>query len=76
MTIDQALPDPFWLVHGQNGFVAYVYITSKLNNGFHRSDDARETFDATLARLGSDCDYLFLIPACARYIRGVGFQLA
>jgi 2,5-diketo-D-gluconate reductase A len=25
-----------------------VYITSKLNNGFHRPDDARRAFDGTL----------------------------
>ena len=28
---------------------AEVYITSKLNNGFHKPDDARRAFDATLA---------------------------
>lgn len=38
-----------------------VFITSKLNNGFHRSDDARKAFDATLAALGSDYVDLFLI---------------
>ncbi|MGE0781863.1 aldo/keto reductase [Mycolicibacterium sp.] len=35
---------------------AEVYITSKLNNGFHRPDDARRAFDATLAALGFDGD--------------------
>ncbi|BAX92908.1 aldo/keto reductase [Mycobacterium shigaense] len=38
-----------------------VYITSKLNNGFHRPDDARRAFDATLSALGSDYVDLFLI---------------
>lgn len=38
-----------------------VYITSKLNNGFHRPDDARRAFDGTLEALGSDYVDLFLI---------------
>jgi 2,5-diketo-D-gluconate reductase A len=38
-----------------------LWITSKLNNGFHRPDDARRTFDETLARLGLDQIDLFLI---------------
>jgi 2,5-diketo-D-gluconate reductase A len=38
-----------------------VFITSKLNNGFHRPDDARRAFDETLAALGSDYVDLFLI---------------
>jgi 2,5-diketo-D-gluconate reductase A len=38
-----------------------VFVTSKLNNGFHRPDDARRAFDATLAELGSDYVDLFLI---------------
>ncbi|MDP7734659.1 aldo/keto reductase [Mycobacterium paragordonae] len=38
-----------------------VFITSKLNNGFHRPDDARTAFDATLSALGSDYVDLFLI---------------
>jgi 2,5-diketo-D-gluconate reductase A len=38
-----------------------VFITSKLNNGFHRPDDARRAFDATLSALGSDYVDLFLI---------------
>jgi len=38
-----------------------VFITSKLNNGFHRPDDARRAFDKTLAALGSDYVDLFLI---------------
>jgi hypothetical protein len=37
-----------------------VYITSKLNNGFHRPDDARRAFDGTLEALGSDYVDLFL----------------
>jgi len=40
---------------------AQVFITSKLNNGFHRPDDARRAFDATLADLGTDYVDLFLI---------------
>ncbi|MFV8315267.1 aldo/keto reductase [Mycobacterium sp. 23] len=38
-----------------------VFITSKLNNGFHRPDDARKAFEATLSALGSDYVDLFLI---------------
>lgn len=38
-----------------------VYITSKLNNGFHRPDDARRAFDETLTTLGTDYLDLFLI---------------
>lgn len=38
-----------------------VFITSKLNNGFHRPDDARRSFDATLRELGTDYVDLFLI---------------
>ena len=38
-----------------------VFITSKLNNGFHRPDDARRSFDATLRDLGTDYVDLFLI---------------
>ncbi|OBK15888.1 aldo/keto reductase [Mycobacterium asiaticum] len=40
---------------------ADVFITSKLNNGFHRPDDARRAFDDTLSALGSDYVDLFLI---------------
>ena len=29
-----------------------VYVTSKLSNAWHRPDDARRAFDATLAELG------------------------
>ena len=38
-----------------------VFITSKLNNGFHRPDDARRAFDRTLGDLDSDHVDLFLI---------------
>jgi 2,5-diketo-D-gluconate reductase A len=38
-----------------------VYITSKLNNGFHRPDDARRAFRQTLSALGTDYVDLFLI---------------
>jgi 2,5-diketo-D-gluconate reductase A len=38
-----------------------VYITSKLNNGAHKPDDARRAFDETLTKLGSDYVDLFLI---------------
>jgi 2,5-diketo-D-gluconate reductase A len=46
-----------------------VFITSKLNNGFHRPDDARRTFDETLTALGTDHVDLFLIhwPLPTRY---------
>jgi len=40
---------------------AEVFITSKLNNGFHKPDDARRAFDRTLGALGSDFVDLFLI---------------
>jgi 2,5-diketo-D-gluconate reductase A len=38
-----------------------VFITSKLNNGYHRPDDARGAFDTTLKALGTDYVDLFLI---------------
>ncbi len=38
-----------------------VFVTSKLNNGFHRPDDARRAFDTTLSELGLDTVDLFLI---------------
>ncbi len=38
-----------------------LYVTSKLNNGFHRPDDARRAFDDTMAKLGLDQIDLFLI---------------
>jgi 2,5-diketo-D-gluconate reductase A len=38
-----------------------VYVTSKLNNGYHRPDDARRAFDGTLSALGFDHVDLFLI---------------
>lgn len=38
-----------------------VFITSKLNNGFHKPDDARRAFDQTLKALDSDYVDLFLI---------------
>lgn len=38
-----------------------LYITSKLNNGFHKADDARRAFDETLSALGLDRIDLFLI---------------
>jgi 2,5-diketo-D-gluconate reductase A len=46
-----------------------VYLTSKLNNGFHRPDDARRAFDGTLESLGTDHVDLFLIhwPLPTRY---------
>ncbi len=46
-----------------------VFLTSKLNNGFHRPDDARRAFEATLADLGTDHVDLFLIhwPLPTRY---------
>lgn len=38
-----------------------LYITSKLNNSFHRPDDAERAFDETLRKLGLDRIDLFLI---------------
>lgn len=38
-----------------------IYVTSKLNNGFHEPDAARRAFDDTMARLGLDVLDLFLI---------------
>jgi 2,5-diketo-D-gluconate reductase A len=48
---------------------ADVFVTSKLNNGVHRPDDARRAFDDTLAALGFDYVDLFLIhwPLPMRY---------
>lgn len=40
---------------------AEVFVTSKLNNGFHKPDDARRAFDGTLEALKSDYVDLFLI---------------
>ena len=46
-----------------------VYVTSKLNNGYHEPDDARRAFDETLSALGFDYVDLFLIhwPLPTRY---------
>ncbi len=38
-----------------------IFVTSKLNNGFHRRDDALRAFDRSLADLGLDQLDLFLI---------------
>jgi diketogulonate reductase-like aldo/keto reductase len=38
-----------------------VFVTSKLNNGFHARDDALEAFDRTMADLGLDVLDLFLV---------------
>lgn len=38
-----------------------VYVTTKLNNAFHRPDDARREFEESLQRLGTDHVDLFLI---------------
>jgi 2,5-diketo-D-gluconate reductase A len=48
---------------------ADVFVTSKLDNGFHEPDAARRAFDATLAALGSDYVDLYLIhwPLPTRY---------
>jgi 2,5-diketo-D-gluconate reductase A len=46
-----------------------LFVTSKLNNGFHRPDDARREFEASLRRMGLDYLDLFLIhwPLPTRY---------
>lgn len=46
-----------------------LYVTTKLNNGFHRPDDARRSLDESLAHLGLDQVDLFLIhwPLPTRY---------
>jgi 2,5-diketo-D-gluconate reductase A len=46
-----------------------LYITTKLNNGFHRPDDVRRSLDESLSRLGIDQVDLFLIhwPLPTRY---------
>jgi 2,5-diketo-D-gluconate reductase A len=46
-----------------------VYITSKLSNAWHRPDDARRAFEATLDDLGTDRVDLFIIhwPLPTRY---------
>jgi 2,5-diketo-D-gluconate reductase A len=48
---------------------AEVFVTSKLNNGAHRPDDARRAFDTTLDALGFDYVDMFLIhwPLPTRY---------
>ncbi len=48
---------------------AEVFVTSKLNNGFHRPEDARRAFAGTLTELGFDYVDLFLIhwPLPTRY---------
>ena len=48
---------------------AEVFVTSKLNNGFHRPDDARRAFAGSLDALGFDYLDLFLIhwPLPTRY---------
>ena len=38
-----------------------LYVTSKLNNGFHEPDAARRAFDETMSKLGLDRIDLFLI---------------
>ncbi len=38
-----------------------VFVTSKLNNGLHRPDDARRAFDETLRKLRTDTVDLFLV---------------
>jgi 2,5-diketo-D-gluconate reductase A len=46
-----------------------VFITTKLNNGYHLPDDARRAFDESLKALGTDYVDLFLIhwPLPTRY---------
>jgi 2,5-diketo-D-gluconate reductase A len=51
---------------------ADIFVTSKLNNGFHARDDALMAFDRTMATLGLDYLDLFLIhwplPAVGDYV--------
>ena len=46
-----------------------IYVTSKLNNGFHKPEDAERAFDKTLSDLGLDRIDLFLVhwPLPTRY---------
>jgi 2,5-diketo-D-gluconate reductase A len=44
-----------------------LYITSKLNNGFHRPDDARRAFDKTIERLGPIDLFLIHWPLPTQY---------
>lgn len=46
-----------------------LYVTTKLNNGFHAPDDVRRSFDESLEKLGLDRVDLFLIhwPLPTRY---------
>lgn len=46
-----------------------LYVTTKLNNGFHAPDDVRRSFDESLAKLGLDHVDLFLVhwPLPTRY---------
>ncbi len=48
---------------------ADIFVTSKLNNGYHEPDDARRSFEQTLEDLGTDYVDLFLIhwPLPTRY---------
>jgi 2,5-diketo-D-gluconate reductase A len=48
-------------IHASGLDRADVFVTSKLNNGYHRPDDARRAFGRTLAELGFDYVDLFLI---------------
>src|ERR671932_1718926 len=50
-----------------------VFVTSKLNNGAHEPDDAREAFDRTLSDLGFDYVDLFLIHWPLPTLYGGGF---
>jgi 2,5-diketo-D-gluconate reductase A len=48
-------------VRGSGLARADVFVTSKLNNRYHRPDEARRAFDQTLSELGFDYVDLFLI---------------
>ena len=48
-------------IHGSGLARDEVFVTSKLNNGFHKPDDARRAFDGTMSALGMDAVDLFLI---------------
>jgi 2,5-diketo-D-gluconate reductase A len=53
---------------------ADVFVTSKLDNGAHRPDDARRAFDRTLSELGFEYVDLFLIHWPMPALAGAPFE--